>query len=163
MADASTAGDTTAEPTANTFGAAADAVGEADVRRECDEPGELGGMEEVAQTGEWGDEHLISADDTLEWQPEVMTGWEAGNTAIGEDTLGWQPDIDMEGWNTHNPATPGWHTDTYPVGAQIADRQPAPANMTCPETKIGDLSMKWAAFALKEAAALQQRLFYCLL
>ncbi|KAM3565374.1 hypothetical protein ARSEF4850_001410 [Beauveria asiatica] len=147
-----------------------DAVEEADMT-EHNAMGEINTLAEADAVPE--DDHAATMEQ-MGWETEYtagmdMTGmentliWDAENATSMEDPLAWEPEIDMEGWDAYGPETSGQDLQSgFSAVATRATQHTELTSMKLQETMTEDLSRKWAAFARREAVALQRRYIACL-
>ncbi|KAH8713538.1 hypothetical protein HC256_006680 [Beauveria bassiana] len=129
-------------------------VGEADTVGETNMSGEINMIGETDAVGET--DYTVGMEHTTIWAEE-MAGM--------EDTVAWEADAGtgMEGWDvggleTENPDLT-WDTSTAP---EVASHLLQQNNTKHYETPQGELSRKWAWYALMEALAQQRRLYFSL-
>ncbi|KGQ02401.1 hypothetical protein BBAD15_g12389 [Beauveria bassiana D1-5] len=132
----------------------ANTVGEADTVGETNMSGEINMIGETDAVGET--DYTVGMEHTTIWAEE-MAGM--------EDTVAWEADAGtgVEGWDvggleTENPDL-AWDTSTAP---EVASHPLQQNNTKHYETQQGELSRKWAWYALMEALAQQRRLYFSL-
>lgn len=188
--DESTVGDASPAEAASTV-AMADVVREQDVLGECDAAGEANTtehtvLEETSAMTEavaapeadhaahmepmgWETEYSMGMEDNTAWMTGDRTGmeatliWDAENATSMEDPLAWEPEMDMEGWDAYSPETSGQNfKGAFPAVTTMTALGAKFTGMESHKAQSEELSRKWAAFAGREAAALQRRYIACL-